>query len=218
MDQKLLNRLTSQLNTIHNPQINLVKQQQAALPAQFDLVKQGIEQAKSNAFRDISSKARGMGVAFGGYSPSEQARYTGATYLPALADLQGKQTAAASFLQDALNQIYANRATQAYGLYNTIQDRNQAQKQWQAEMDYKAKQDALDRAAAVSASRSSGGSSSSSASTSPDLAAMFAGYNPKKDKWYTENVVIPTLISQYGYSAAKAKSQAYAYRKLAFGE
>lgn len=49
------------------------------------------------------------------------------------------------------------------------------------------------------------------------VANLFDGYNPSTDKFYTEKIVIPTLISQ-GYSAKKAADTAYAYRKATFNE
>lgn len=52
----------------------------------------------------------------------------------------------------------------------------------------------------------------------PTVESLFAGYNPKTDQWYTENVVIPKLMSTYGYTQEKAAKQAYDYRKLKFGE
>lgn len=50
------------------------------------------------------------------------------------------------------------------------------------------------------------------------IGSLFEGYNPKTDKFYTEKVVIPTLMSELGYSADKAKKTAYEYRKSVFGE
>jgi len=52
----------------------------------------------------------------------------------------------------------------------------------------------------------------------PTLQSLFEGYNPERDKWYTENVVIPTLMSEYGYDKKEAEKKAYAYRKLKFNE
>lgn len=51
------------------------------------------------------------------------------------------------------------------------------------------------------------------------LTSLFEGYDPKntQQQGYTEKVVIPQLMSM-GLSAQAAASQAYAYRKTAFGE
>lgn len=64
--------------------------------------------------------------------------------------------------------------------------------------------------------RSSGGGSAKTPKVT--IGALFDGYNPKTDKFYTEKVVIPTLMSELGYSADKAKKTAYEYRKATFGE
>lgn len=58
--------------------------------------------------------------------------------------------------------------------------------------------------------------SSKAATQKASLNDLFDGYQPGKDNFYTEKVVIPTLISQ-GMSAKNASAQAYAYRKAVFG-
>lgn len=68
---------------------------------------------------------------------------------------------------------------------------------------------------AAQAKAASGGSTKAPKVT---IGALFDGYNPKTDKFYTEKVVIPTLMSELGYSADKAKKTAYEYRKATFGE
>lgn len=137
MDQA---QLYNSLNTIYDPQRQSIVTQQAALPTMFNAQRTGLEQARANAFRDISSKARGMGVAFGGYSPSEQARYTGATYIPALGNINNAQTTANQALIDALNGVNAEQSSKTLGLYQTELERQQAQKQWEQELAEKQRQ------------------------------------------------------------------------------
>ena len=134
MDQKAIQPYYKSLESIYAPQRQLLQQQMKSLPQQYAMERSGLEQAKLNAFRDISSKARGMGVAFGGYSPSEQARYTGATYLPALGKIQQAQTEGLTSLQSALNQLYGTQQKEAMGLYQTAQQQAEARRQWEAEM------------------------------------------------------------------------------------
>lgn len=57
----------------------------------------------------------------------------------------------------------------------------------------------------------------SKAAPKSTLDDLFDGYQPGKDQFYTEKVVIPTLISQ-GMSAKAAQDSAYAYRKAKFGK
>lgn len=69
--------------------------------------------------------------------------------------------------------------------------------------------------AATSASRAS--TASAAKAPKETVASLFDGYQPGKDNFYTEKVVIPTLISQ-GMSAKKAADTAYAYRLATFGK
>lgn len=48
----------------------------------------GVNQAKDNAFGDITNAANARGALFSGFTPSQEASYTGSTYLPALAKIQ----------------------------------------------------------------------------------------------------------------------------------
>jgi type II secretory pathway pseudopilin PulG len=133
MDQAAIAPYYQGLEGIYAPQRANIQQQQEQLNTESSAALSGLEQARVNAFRDISSKARGMGVAFGGYSPSEQARYTGATYLPAVGNLKSKQLSGLSSLQQALNSIYGNQQTQAMGLYSDAQAKAEQRRQWEAE-------------------------------------------------------------------------------------
>lgn len=68
--------------------------------------------------------------------------------------------------------------------------------------------------AKASAAKSAGSNKAAPKATLDDL---FNGYQPGKDNFYTEKVVIPTLISQ-GMSATAAADSAYAYRLAKFGK
>ena len=81
---------------------SLIAEQQAGLKPQLGLIDQDI-QANDNsgqaqiaglgaqqqqAFGQIEQGAQNKGMFFSGFSPDQQAKYTGSTYLPALAQLQ----------------------------------------------------------------------------------------------------------------------------------
>lgn len=68
----------------------------------------------------------------------------------------------------------------------------------------------------AAAAKSSGGSKAA-APQKATLDQLFDGYKPGQDNYYTEKVVIPTLISQ-GMSAKAAADAAYAYRLAKFGK
>lgn len=81
----------------------------------------------------------------------------------------------------------------------------------EAKREFDVQQQANARAAAVKAS-----SGRAAAAPKETVASLFDGYQPGKDNFYTEKVVIPTLISQ-GMSSKQAADSAYAYRKAVFG-
>lgn len=217
MDQTKYNQLYNSLDTVYSPAKQLIQQQQAALPSQFEGERAGLEQAKKNAFRDISSKARSMGVAYGGYSPSEQARYTGATYLPAVADIGQRQSAAFTALQEALNNIGIKQTESATSMYQSqvADEASLAEEQRQFDATnatnlYKAN---------LSASTKTPTTTEIKTSLAEDLGTLFQGYDKTTDKWYTENQVIKQLTAAYPeLSAKEIRDMTYAYRKNMFGE
>ena len=224
MDTNALATIQQQLTPAYAPEQSLIQKQMAELPAQYDAQRTGLEQAKVNAFRDISSKARGMGVAFGGYSPSEQARYTGATYIPALGNIQTQQNSAQNSLLSALNTLGQNKYNQAVSIYQTQAAAAESKRQWEAEQAFKAQQAALDRQA--TASTGSSGSSNPTqaeitaglkANLQDDIMNAFAASNSKTTS-YTERTVLPTLYNAYSALGNDAINKAvYQYRKNALG-
>lgn len=138
-----------------------------------------------------------------------------------------KATARAS---EAANMEYGdqqNRLSYMQNLYNTLFGREQAAQQAEAAKRAEAEQVrqfneslALQR---QQANKSSGGGGYDlsallgGGSQKASVESLFQGYNPKADKFYTEKVVIPTLMKQ-GMSQSQASKTAYDYRKQAFGQ
>lgn len=83
-----LEDVIKQIQTAYQPQQqqldSLVSQNETAGTGQI----QGLDAAKTQAFGQISQAATNKGMTFSGFTPNEQATYTGSTYLPALAKLQ----------------------------------------------------------------------------------------------------------------------------------
>lgn len=159
----------------------------------------------------------------------------------------GNQTTAYNQADQQLGQLQTKAQQQATGAYQGQQDKisylqniyntlYQQQKDQQAQAnaesakqeqirEFNAQNDLAKQAAArASAASSNQGYDLSSllggANAQPSqqsVSSLFNGYNPSSDKFYTENVVIPTLKSQ-GMSAADASKAAYDYRKARFGE
>lgn len=131
MDQKRLAQEYAALNPVYAPQKTLIQQQVSALPAQYAAEKSALEQAKANAFRDISSEAQSRGTFFSGFRPEQMARYTGEKYLPALAGISSQQQQARFNLEKALADLnMAQRQAATTNLQNVL-NREQQQRQFE---------------------------------------------------------------------------------------
>lgn len=177
-----------QIASVYDPQRQLIQQQLTALPNQFNLQKTALEQAKINAFRDIANQSSARGAGWSGFRPGEEARYTGATYLPALANLASQQTAQQTSLQEALNKIGLQQAQEARGYYETQKQRDWQTQQDIAQRNFQAQQAKADRAFQASenaksraASRSGGPSITEQIALAKYEAANQAAKQKKQD-------------------------------------
>lgn len=89
----------SSLGAAYDPQVKTI--QASEVPALSAL-----DQAKVNAFRDITNAANAKGMLFSGFTPDQEATYTGTKYLPAVANLK-------TSIANAVNKLNAERVTQA---------------------------------------------------------------------------------------------------------
>lgn len=101
------------LGKIYDPQTSLVNQQLADLPNQERINMSALDQAKTNAFADITTGANAKGMLFSGFPINSQARYVGEKYLPAAANLKSTLTSARYGLLGTLNKLNADRFNQA---------------------------------------------------------------------------------------------------------
>lgn len=114
--------------SIYDPQRQLVQQQIGALPGQQQAELAGLDQAKDNAFGDINKQANSNGMFFSGFRPSEQAKYVGATYLPARAQVANTYASNRSKLEAALLGIGESEMNSAQDIYQKEQDRAAAER------------------------------------------------------------------------------------------
>lgn len=105
----------NQLGTVYDPSTKLVNDQLSALPAQQESEQSALDQAKVNAFRDITEGANRRGVLFSGIPIQDQATYTGTKYLPAVAGLKTDYANRKFTLLDQINKIQAARTGEARG-------------------------------------------------------------------------------------------------------
>lgn len=108
-----LDQIISELNSVYEPQINLLRQQQSAIPGQIVEEEKGLQAKQTQAFDDILGGARRRGLGFSGIPLSEQARYTSTEFLPAMARLRQTGREQANSLEQAILGIQERRQNTA---------------------------------------------------------------------------------------------------------
>lgn len=106
----------------------------------------GLQQAKTDAFQGITDQANRRGLFYSGIPISEQAKYTGATFLPAVANLRARYAQQKFDLTGALNKVVEEQYKTAYGVRQDELDREEKQREFDRQL-----------AAARAASGGSGG-------------------------------------------------------------
>lgn len=140
-----LDQIIASLNPAYAPSENLYNQQIQTVPTQANAAIAGLDTAKNNAFNDINTGANSKGLAFSGIPISEQARYTGEKYLPAVAGIQSDTQNKTFTLQQALASLEQDKQKTALGTQQGQQSALDAYNQEIAKEQFTAQQNALDR-------------------------------------------------------------------------
>lgn len=148
------------LGAVYDPQVSSVNTQIADLPRQQQAVQASLDQAKVNAFKDITAGSNARGVLFSGVPVDQQATYVGTKYLPAVANNVTSFNNTKTTLLDKINAINAQRASQAQGIVSSAQTASQNAAYKNATL-------------ALSAQRASTSSSKAAASAASKLAGQF---------------------------------------------
>lgn len=121
-----LAQILQEISSSYNPQRDVINSQIGSLDPQMQGEQQGLDAAKTDAFQQITDQSNRRGLLFSGIPISEQASYTGANYLPAVANLKAKYAQQKFNLQNALAQIDTSAYKDAYGLYEQELNRDAA--------------------------------------------------------------------------------------------
>lgn len=159
-----LNTLIGQYTTALAPQSAEITQEENQNEQSGTAQQQGLDAAKTSAFGGITQSANDRGGYFSGFTPDAEAKYTAATYLPALAQLQNTiATTRQSLLgkqADLQTQANTSALTAQQGeqsdfeKYQEQQDADaQAEKLQQESEQATAQQNDLDRQATLEASQ-----------------------------------------------------------------
>jgi hypothetical protein len=139
---RTLQDVISSLQSVYQPQIDLVRQQQTALPQQAQAQSDALGAKKDQAFGDILNGARRRGLGFSGIPLGDQAKYLSTDYAPALANLQTASTNQATSLEQAILGIQQQQNTQGQSIYQAEQDRAEQARQFDAQQRAAAAQSA----------------------------------------------------------------------------
>lgn len=114
---RALSQILQELNNVYDPQRDIYNQRLTALPDEMVAEEKGLEAAKQDAFSDITNQANRRGLLYSGIPVAEQQRYTGATFLPAVANLRNNFNTRRFNLQDTLAQLTQKQYESAYGIH-----------------------------------------------------------------------------------------------------
>lgn len=145
-----IDSILQELDAGYNPARQAINDRLGQLQPQADAQIQGLKQQQTNAFQDITNGARDRGMGFSGIPIDEQAKYTGGTFLPAVANVQKSVQDGRNSLVDALNNTNIDQRKTAYGIRDAQLTREQAA------ADAAAARDAAVRAAQASNAGASG--------------------------------------------------------------
>lgn len=111
----------SEISASYQPQKDVLNQQIGTLDPQLQAETQGLDAAKTDAFNQITDQSNRRGLLFSGIPLAEQAQYTGANYLPAVANLKSKYAQQRFNLQNALAGLDQDAYKTALGQFNSEQ-------------------------------------------------------------------------------------------------
>lgn len=147
-----------------------IAQQSASVP---DLEKP-IYNARDAAFRDIGQMASNKGMLFSGFTPAQQAKYTGEKFLPALTNLRATVQGNIGKLQEALLGLDSEQRKQAQSMREQDLARLYEWQQQETQRKFQAEQQAQQLAQQMKVAQMQIGASRASSSANAEAKAREA--------------------------------------------
>ncbi len=135
--QQSYDEIYGSLASQYQPQTDLINTQLAQLPTQQAAQQASLDQAKVNAFKDITNQSNSRGVLFSGVPIDQQSTYVGTKYLPAVANMNTSFNNQKTSLLGSLNNVNAQRMTTARGIQSNQQQQLAAYQKAQEDAAYK---------------------------------------------------------------------------------
>jgi hypothetical protein len=126
---RALNQIIAELDTVYKPQRDLYNKQISGIDPQLQAEEQGLMAQKEDSFRQITDQANRRGMFYSGLPIAEEQRYTGQQFLPAVAGLRSKYATQRFGLQETLAKIAQEQRSQAYGIQDREEQRDERLRQ-----------------------------------------------------------------------------------------
>lgn len=127
-----IDQIFKDLDKFFSPSAKILQQRQSLIDPQIATATKGLETAKQNEFRDITSRANNRGLFYSGMPIQEEARYTGERFLPALAGLQQTGQEQRLSLAESLAGLRREQGLLSHQLRQGQLDREAAERQARA--------------------------------------------------------------------------------------
>jgi hypothetical protein len=129
-----LDQILTELNAVYQPQKDQYSSAITAVDPAQQAEEQGLNTAKTDAFSQIETAANRRGVFYGGMPIAEEQRYTGAQFLPSVANLRSKYAQQKFDLTNALNKVTSDEYNNANSIHQTELDREEKQREFDAQL------------------------------------------------------------------------------------
>lgn len=207
-----LSQVIAELNPAFAGQEAVIQKKQAGLGAKYDAQRSGLIAEKGEGFNAINESMNSRGLAFGGLTGQEQARYLSTKFLPGMQAANEQQNNEDLELQGQIAQIGTQKTTQAMNMVEKQKSDLNSWNMQEASLAAQARENALNRqasAAEAAANRAAQQRADAPPSInqyiSDSLASYYNGENVKNG--WTEDVLARQVAAQYGITKQEALSK-----------
>lgn len=231
MATRFVQQATKTLDPLFTQQTKAVKGQIPAIQQLYDALTQGLQfqnqQQLQTGTQNIMEDASARGVLRSSLPVDARTSLTGqlgAALTEGLGRIGAQRAQDISGVNKSLADIGLQRTQSISSLADQLQGADLREREFILRKKQAQQEFALQKQLALMKSSSGGGGGGGTNATDRQgtfnqlLVGLFDGYNPRKDKYYTENVVIPTLAAKTGYTPQAISKAVYAYRKNVFGQ
>lgn len=212
---RFVEQATQQLDPFYQQQTAAVQQQLPAIQKLYDTLLSGLEGQRATETQNILESASQRGV-LRSSMPVDLQTQLGAALLAERGKLESQRAGDIAGVQKSLADIGLQRNQGIASLADALQQRDLQERQFQLQQQQADRQFQLDqqRLQAESAARAA---NNAGQQLTPQQEVLNAFATIGKQKSATENVIIPMIMSAYGFSKQQAADLVYPLRKQVLG-